>query len=115
MRRSLSRSGPMWRSANEEALIGGTPGGREVEVDEQPPPLSYPERVLQSRHVRAVLLPERFRGGFAPSAPPGLATGDLSHADGVGRVNGTSVDVREDLSPTLSPVTYLAGDDRYDS
>src|ERR1700754_2320071 len=81
MRRSLSRSGPMWRSANEEALIGGTPGGREVEVDEQPPPLSYPERVLQSRHVRAVLLPERFRGGFAPSAPPGLATGDLSHAE----------------------------------
>jgi L-glyceraldehyde 3-phosphate reductase len=62
-----------------------------------------------------VLLPERFRGGFAPSAPPGLATGDLSHADGVGGYYATSVDDREGASPTLSAVTYLAADDRYDS
>nr|GID84041.1 hypothetical protein Ade03nite_29650 [Actinoplanes derwentensis] len=53
-------------------------------VEEQPPPLSYPESGTSERLATAVLLPERFRGGFAPSAP--CAQG-LSRMGITGRTN----------------------------
>src|SRR5215218_8663358 len=73
----------MWRSAKGvcpsrltrdgwAAGLSVTRGGSRGVGARSPPPLSPPvdggRRVLQSCLVRAVLVPERFRGGIAPSA-----------------------------------------------
>src|SRR5690242_17912103 len=59
-----SGDGPMCRAAKENSVIGSTPGrgyGQASSPSVVPPP---------ELPARLVLLPERFRGGFAPSAPP---------------------------------------------
>src|SRR3954470_1081001 len=89
MRRCSSTVAPMWRRANGSSYDGsGMRGLLVMEGTGHPPPLSaHRTSALQRCLPTVVLLPERFRGGVAPSAPP---DGGLSHAGVRGDLHASS-------------------------